>query len=303
MAIRRWSDPAATCRLCPTGLIWLPDTNLSSCGSRLPARWTAVCARPRCSSIGPPTAPSGQPSTSSARAWAWIPGGWRRRTPVCGNRAIESYSPKGHESLTARVLEGGQWDEVERHLEAGGMVGLAVDYGVYRRRARAKAGSRSFDGFHAIPIKGIDKAKGKRPARPLRTRSFDPLLDGRYRGCPDGPVMVDLVTVRDAALRVGLSAKGRPSVYALLMDRAVKVVSGVDTARSKADKPDADKLEVEEPLSLASILVELMELDLPDLSGPIADLEALIGPYRGDCIDEEPEEAVMIGQVAPGGRG
>ena len=70
------------------------------------------------------------------------------------------------------------------------------------------------------------------------------------------------------------------------MDRAVRIVSGVDLAKSEAE-PDVD-----EPLSLASILTDLVELDLPDLAEPIADLEALIGPYRGDCLDEEPEEGL-----------
>ena len=103
--------------------------------------------------------------------------------------------------------------------------------------------------------------------------------------------MVDLLTVREAALAVGRRVKGRPSVYALLMDRAVRIVSGVDPAKSEAE-PDVDEPDVDEPLSLASILADLVERDLPDLSGPIADLEALIGPYRGDCVDEEPEEGM-----------
>ena len=64
------------------------------------------------------------------------------------------------------------------------------------------------------------------------------------------------------------------------------------TGRSGSAKSEPDEPNVEEPLSLASILADLMELDLPDLSGTIADLEALIGPYRGDCIDEEPEEGM-----------
>ena len=150
--------------------------------------------------------------------------------------------------------------------------GLAIHYGTYRRGARSKAGSLSFDGFHAIPIKGIEKRKRKR----RRTTSFDPLLDGRYRGCPRGPVMVDLATVREAALKVGRSVNGHPGVYALLMSRAVKTVSGVDLAKSEpepdVDEPlslasiqsEADEPDVDEPLSLASILTDLVELDLPD---------------------------------------
>ena len=35
--------------------------------------------------------------------------------------------------------------------------------------------------------------------------------------------MVDLLTVREAALAVGRRELGRPGVYALLMDRAVRI--------------------------------------------------------------------------------
>ena len=80
--------------------------------------------------------------------------------------------------------------------------------------------------------------------------------------------MVDLLTVREAALAVGRRLnKGHPGVYALLMDRAVRIVSGVDPAKSEAEpeEPDVEEPDVDEPLSLASILADLVELDLPDL--------------------------------------
>lgn len=186
-------------------------------------------------------------------------------------RAIESFDTPGelagkYERLTGTVSLAGRWEEVERHLRDGKLAIVAVDYGVYRRSMPRKAGSLSFDGYHAIPFKAERKG---------RTKSFDPLLDGRYRGCPRGPVMVPLAKVERAAEAIGRKEAGSPSVYAYLVDRATRLGTGVDIP------------EPEEPLTLTSILADLADvqdrLSDTELGDIIGDLEDLIGPYEGDA--------------------
>lgn len=199
--------------------------------------------------------------------------------PLDWDKAIKSYDTPAelagkYERLTGTPILAGQWETIVDHLDDGKMVILAVDYGVLRRIARRKTGSPSFSGLHAIPFKGKD-TKG-------RTIDYDPLFDGRYQGCPDGPVKIPLSKVREASEAVGKSLVNRPVVYGYLMDRATKLGDGVVIP------------EPEDPVTLTSILADLRELldeVGPDgkLSEIIEDLESLIGPYRGEADpDDDP---------------
>lgn len=205
-------------------------------------------------------------------------------SPTDWQRAIESFDTPGElggqfERLTGTLITGSGWDVVDAHLDGGGMALLAVDYGVYRRIMPAKAGSLTFSGYHAVAFRG----KGD------RIMSLDSLLDGRYRGCPDGPVRVPRGKVRQAAFAVGKKELGRNAVHGYLVDRATALGEGVDIP------------EPEEPLTLASILADLREIreatgetmTSRELARVIDDLEYLIGPYEGEAEpDDEPEEGV-----------
>lgn len=106
------------------------------------------------------------------------------------------------------------WNRVKAHLMDDGAAILAVDYGTYRRSMQSKSGSLTFDGFHAILFVNDRKANSGR-----QTRSFDSLLDGRYRGCPNSPVWVPFWKVRAAAEEVGRKEAGTAKVYAVLLHR------------------------------------------------------------------------------------
>lgn len=90
------------------------------------------------------------------------------------------------------------WDPVNQHLLNEGFALLAVDYKRLRNLMPAKVGSLTFDGYHAVLLGSARSRKGGK-----QSRSFDSLLDGRYRGCPDGPVWGTKWKFRDAAEAVG----------------------------------------------------------------------------------------------------
>lgn len=99
------------------------------------------------------------------------------------------------------------WDRAAGHMNDGGAIIVAVDYGEYRSRMQSKSGSLTFDGAHAILFAGSRSVKGQQ-----QWRSFDSLLDGRYRGCPNGPVWVPQWKVRKAMEALG-------AVFTLLLHR------------------------------------------------------------------------------------
>lgn len=215
------------------------------------------------------------------RRMGFKPTSVRTTSPADWERAIESYDTPAelggkYELLAGRRLEGGSWDEVRAHLAAGKLVLLAVHYGVLRRLAPRRTGSRTFSGYHAIPFRGL---------RDEDTVSYDPLLDGRYRGCPKGPVPIAISKVRQAAEAVGKQEAGRAVVYGYLPERAVKVGGGVVI-------PEPD-----EPLTLGGVLADITEL-ADDLIGEpgdraraiAADLATLLGPAADS--DAEPGDGV-----------
>ena len=152
--------------------------------------------------------------------------------------------------------------KVEEHLKAGMGAILAVDYGKLRQLAPRKTGSETFAGYHAIFVKGWKKGD--------QVRSFDALLDGRYKGCPDGPVWLPWRKLRTSALEVGRREAQADRIYAVLVYPRDKV-GGIEIP------PD------EEPMSLTDILSDLYELrdEAPNtalaISRLIAGLEAIIG--------------------------
>ena len=186
-------------------------------------------------------------------------------------RAIRSYDTPAelggrYERLTCSLVDWGDWSVVTQHLSSKLAAILVVDYGVLRRLAPRKTGSLSFDGLHAIFVKA---------GSATLTHDYDSLLDGRYSGCPRGPVDMPLDKLRRASEAVG-SALGHPGkVLALLGDRATVLGSGVEP------------LEEDDAPTLTGLLADLVELqdELADirLQAAIDDLSAILGPYTGEA--------------------
>jgi hypothetical protein len=163
-------------------------------------------------------------------------------------------------------------DAVREHLQAGGGVVWAVDYGDLRRAYPARTGSESFDGGHAIFTKGWRNGK---------TRSFDALLDGRYAGCPKGPVWLDFGGLKRAAWHL----RGGHELYALLVFPPADI-GGIEP-------PEAEQTSV----SLSDIIADLREIaaEFPAaaaaLKREIRALEAIRGPGNPEADDATPVES------------
>ena len=148
--------------------------------------------------------------------------------------------------------------DVKRHLKDGGAAIVAVDYGTYRRVRQSKAGSLTFDGYHAILFVGWRWRNGN-----AQTRSFDSLLDGRYRGCPSGPVWVNWGQVRK-----GSDIGGR--AFALNLIRDPKVAD-IDFAEERA------------ATSLVDVLSDIYGAGREDIA---LDLEDLLGITYAEDTDQ-----------------
>jgi hypothetical protein len=205
--------------------------------------------------------------------------------PTDWERAITSYDTSTelegrYERLTCRVVKAGDVAEVREHLAQGKAAIVALDYGVLRKAVPNRTGSESFDGGHAILLTGM---------RHNAVTSWDSLLDGRYRGCPDGPVRIGFGPLKRAMLALGVGL-GSTGVYACLVERATKLGGGV------VIPPDDD----DELPTLAGIMADLRDArdsleEPPDtLLDAIDDLAALIGPYRGQAAPgDQPQNGVQ----------
>ncbi len=141
------------------------------------------------------------------------------------------------------------WDLANQHLLNDGFIILATDYGQRRRLSASKVGSLTFSGFHSELIGGARQRKGGK-----QSRTFDSLLDGRYRGCPDGPVWVSKWEFRSSAEVVGTKVK-TGGIFAVLL-HPDKVIEPGD--------PGAP-LEVPAGFqTLPDILSDLMDLAMDD---------------------------------------
>lgn len=224
--------------------------------------------------------------TRMGAAEVWKPGADLSKLTTNPNdwaRCIESFDTaaelerKFEPPLTGRIVSAGSWSDIDGHLDDGKLVLAVVHYGIWRRLMPRKSGSKTFSGYHAIPL------------LPRRgdTISYDPLLDGRYTGCPRGPVAVGIGKVREAMEAVGVKEGVGKRVYAYLPEKAT-ALGGVPVPPPAPEEPD---------ITLASILADMYELlDAGQkVQGVIDDLEALIGPYRGEAgPDDEPDEAVSL---------
>jgi len=199
-------------------------------------------------------------------------------------RAVDSYDTRKElarkwDRLTASRVEAGDWELVEEHVRTNEAVVIAVDYGVLRRKAPRKTGSESFDGYHSVTI------VGRKTNKPALWRDYDSLNDGRYRGCPRGPVFMPRGVLKEAALQVGREVVGRPVVWAILVNKAERIEDGVDiTIPEPVVEPDL--------VTMGSVLADLYEfrdtLEDPKMVDQaqklIDDYEAILG-IEGDELD------------------
>jgi len=137
------------------------------------------------------------------------------------------------------------WSEWNDHVVNGGWAIAAVHYGRMRKLLPGKTGSLSFTGYHAILFGGLRRLAGGN-----QVRSFDSLLDGRYRGCPDGPVWVPKWKVREAAEVVG-TKEGTGGIFGLLLHPDTVLEPG-DPGAPLPVPPEFD--------TLPDILSDLVEL-------------------------------------------
>ena len=151
-----------------------------------------------------------------------------------------------------------------------------------------KTGSESFDGLHGLFLKGY-KQKKRQPW----TRDYDSLHDGRYRGCPKGPVWVPLSKVARAARQVGRTfGSRRPGVWAVLVGRIKD--GNVGVALSEAEEteqaPEAEPLE--DAYTLVDVLADLYEQKVDDET--IRAFESILGVSN---VDEDDGFAPIVSLV------
>lgn len=162
---------------------------------------------------------------------------------------------------------------LSNHLKQGLGAVVAVHYGVLRREAPAKTGSKTFNGGHALFLRGL----WKRSDGSWVTNDWDSLNDGRYRGCPKGKVQMPW-----SKLKKGLNAITPSSnIFANLVFPDVSG-GGVEPGPVVPEP---------EPVNLFSLLADLRE-SLGDEHPTVLDLESLLG------IDQLPNEDTAIIEAA-----
>jgi hypothetical protein len=176
------------------------------------------------------------------------------------------------------------YERAEDHMNRGGAVIWAVHYGTMRAKARSKVGSPSFSGYHAI------LTIGSRMREQRQWRSFDSLLDGRYLGCPQGPIWVPAWVIRTAAQEVGAREAGsRKTVYALLGHRSPDIIG-----------TEPGDLLPGQGMTLSDVLVELRDIYAGASGDTKLDLAALIEDYEALLGVTGNPEADISTRVEPG---
>lgn len=135
--------------------------------------------------------------------------GIRMQRPVgpsnSGNQkvAVESYDSeatrRGLKPLKYARKVAAPAEDMDRLLDAGAMLSVDTDYSVFQTFDEGRyASSMSFRGLHSVGIRGRRKDKRGR----WLTQLFDPLADGRYPGCWNGPRWVPLTLLKRASAKV-----------------------------------------------------------------------------------------------------
>jgi hypothetical protein len=214
-----------------------------------------------------------QPKRDHIRNRMDVPSGGTNMWDI--ERAIKSYdTPDELEGVYTtlkcrRETDGGgdgTWDTVKASLQEKRGVVLGVDYGMLRRSAPNLTGSESFDGWHSILLSAWDKRDGE-----WKVRVYDSLNDGRYSGCPKGPVWIAAPKVRDAAYAYGKAVHGK-----------AERIAGVFLLTSPKVEPDEPDPEPEPPDPCAAVAIAAAEAGA-----------AILG-----YAEDHPEAAAQLAEVA-----
>lgn len=232
-----------------------------------------------------------RPKPAQIRARGSMGIGWTNASQWL--QAVESYDTRKElggkwDRLSATKLQAStDWNQVDEFVRTNEAVVLTIDYGKLRRAAPRKTGSETFDGFHAVTI------VGQKSKKPSLWRVYDSLNDGRYRGCPKGPVFISRSILKEACLEVGRKEVGSPVFWALLVDRAERLEDGVEIEPIEPESM---------PTSLGSVLADLYEVR-DTLSDPntidriqrvIDDYEIVLGISGDELETAEPGVEIIV---------
>jgi hypothetical protein len=207
--------------------------------------------------------------------------------------AIDSFAERftalGLQLPKTSVVRGKGHDELWRLLHAKGRrVIAALHYGTVADERRSLWSSRTFRGNHAVYLRAatiVDEAR--------RVPTYDPLADGRFRGCPNGRRLWPFWLVRAATGDVR-DAKGR-RIYpgedrwiGLVVSKA-RPIGEPDDGVDPGD-PDGGDPDLPDVADLLEVIADTAG-DLEDhIAGLTASLDAL-RPYLPTPSGSESEPA------------
>ncbi len=116
--------------------------------------------------------------------------------------AVESYDKearrRGIKPLQMVRKRSADWAQAVELLDRGVFLSVDISYDTFQDNYNGKYScSRTFRGLHSIAIWGRRRVNGT-----WMTKVYDPLADGRYRGCHNGPRWVPVSLVRKATAKV-----------------------------------------------------------------------------------------------------
>jgi hypothetical protein len=118
---------------------------------------------------------------------------------VAWDSFIPQAKEKGWEMSPMNYRGVTKFEEMVNAIRNGRAVTVAIDYKMVPPPYKC---STKFNGFHSVMCNKIRMMNGKAMAK-----VWDPLADGRYRGCPRGPIWYPVTLLRDVC--GGVEGPGR----------------------------------------------------------------------------------------------
>jgi hypothetical protein len=200
------------------------------------------------------------------------------------------------------------WSSLTEALDDGAMLSVDTSYAAFQNYANGKyACSTSFRGLHSVAIKGRKRINGE-----WHTRLYDPLADGRYSGCWNGPRWVPLALIKQATGKVWGKSKWGGGVvkYTTRVPRAIEaqIRAEREALKGKVKEMQARIEELEDELQLGRGDLGALQFALSEAKDSIISLkEQLEEKFSGLVIDidgviAEIDEAMppsTVGDVQP----